>query len=178
MEAVDPCACSTGSVDHGIALINIYPRLILSLLKPTCNNLGIFHATRFEISPSRASKQMTLESISLGHSAHGICFTSQKNLITMNSAAHMRSTDSVTSQHACYRPSANQRGQPCPRELQNVFNETHILQERLPLVGVVPKQAVIVHDVNQHTFDTHDDTAASARKYLNSSFSLSHPCKQ
>ena len=48
--------------------------------------------------------------------------------------------------------SANQRGQTCPRDWRNVFNETHILQERMPIVEVVPCQAVIVHDVIQHTF--------------------------
>ena len=64
----------------------------------------------------------------------------------------MRSTDSVTSQQASCRLSSIQRGQPCPRELRNVFNETHILQERIPTIGVVPKQAVIFHDVIQHTF--------------------------
>ena len=67
-------------------------------------------------------------------------------------AACMRSTDSLASQHACCRLSSNQRGQPCPRQVRNVFNGTHILQERRPTVGVVPKQAVIVHDVIQHIF--------------------------
>ena len=35
IEAVEPCACSTESVDHGISIININPRLILSLLIET-----------------------------------------------------------------------------------------------------------------------------------------------
>ena len=44
----------------------------------------MFHATRFEISPSRAFKQIKLESTSPRHSAPSIFWMSPKNLITMN----------------------------------------------------------------------------------------------
>ena len=79
-------------------------------------------------------------------------------------------TRSVAAQQACCRLSSNQRGQSCPREMRNVFNETHILEERLPAIGVVPKQAVIVHDVIQHTFGH----ACTVEKLL-SSASTRHP---
>ena len=146
--ALPPCE----AIDNGISLININRRLILSLLKPTCSNRPSTQQDS-KSHPRELPSRSSWNRYRRG-TAPMTSFSCRQRTSSPRTPLHTCAarTPSVAAQQACCRLSSNQRGQPCPHELRNVFNETHILEERLPAIGVVPKQAVIVHDVIQHTF--------------------------